>query len=184
MYAYKEFIMGIISFLEDIGKKLVTNANAATNTVSSTLNTAKDVVASVTHAATDKATPAIDVLKKELASYKLGTEGLDMSVDGGKVILKGHTKNRETLEKAILAVGNIHGIQSVDADAVTFDEPDVGESTFYTVKSGDTLSKIAETQYGKGKGNNYTQIFEANKPMLTSPDKIYPGQVLRIPPLK
>jgi nucleoid-associated protein YgaU len=54
-------------------------------------------------------------------------------------------------------------------------------STFYTVKSGDTLSKIAAEHYGAA--NKYTVIFEANRPMLTDPDKIYPGQTLRIPPL-
>jgi nucleoid-associated protein YgaU len=51
----------------------------------------------------------------------------------------------------------------------------------YTVKSGDTLSAIAKEQYGDAM--KYPQIFEANKPMLENPDKIYPGQVLRIPPL-
>ena len=45
---------------------------------------------------------------------------------------------------------------------------------------GDTLSKISKEFYGEA--NKYNQIFEANKPMLSDPDKIYPGQVLRIPP--
>ncbi len=53
------------------------------------------------------------------------------------------------------------------------------ESKTYTVKSGDTLSKIAKEFYGDA--NKYQQIFEANKPMLKDPDKIYPGQMLRIP---
>jgi nucleoid-associated protein YgaU len=59
----------------------------------------------------------------------------------------------------------------------------VPEPKFYTVKPGDTLSKIAETEYGHGHGGKYHLIFEANKPLLSDPDKIYPGQVLRIPPL-
>ena len=54
----------------------------------------------------------------------------------------------------------------------------------YVVKKGDTLWAIAESQYGKGKGVKHTVIFEANRPMLSHPDKIYPGQVLRIPELE
>jgi nucleoid-associated protein YgaU len=57
------------------------------------------------------------------------------------------------------------------------------ESKFYTVKSGDTLWAISEIEYGKGTGGKYDIIFQANRPMLTHPDKIYPGQVLRIPAL-
>jgi len=62
-------------------------------------------------------------------------------------------------------------------------EQEAPKATMYTVVKGDTLWKIAESHYGKGNGAKYTLIFEANKPMLTHPDKIYPGQVLRIPPL-
>ena len=56
---------------------------------------------------------------------------------------------------------------------------DAAEPVFYTVKKGDTLSEIAQATLGKA--SKYHAIFEANKPMLTHPDKIYPGQVLRIP---
>ena len=52
-------------------------------------------------------------------------------------------------------------------------------AVFVTVKKGDTLSAIAKVQYGDA--NKYNKIFEANKPLLSHPDKIYPGQVLRIP---
>ena len=55
------------------------------------------------------------------------------------------------------------------------------EAVFHTVVSGDTLSKIAKKVYGNAM--KYPVIFEANKPMLSHPDKIYPGQVLRIPAL-
>ncbi len=51
----------------------------------------------------------------------------------------------------------------------------------YTVNPGDSLSKIAKAHYGNAM--KYTVIFEANTPMLEDPNKIYPSQVLRIPPL-
>ena len=55
-------------------------------------------------------------------------------------------------------------------------------SKSYTVVKGDTLGKIAKEFYGNAA--KYPLIFEANKPMLSHPDKIYPGQMLRIPPLE
>jgi nucleoid-associated protein YgaU len=55
----------------------------------------------------------------------------------------------------------------------------VPETLFYTVKRGDTLSKIAHTHYGDAK--QYPRIFEANRPLLQDPGEIYPGQTLRIP---
>ncbi len=48
----------------------------------------------------------------------------------------------------------------------------------YTVQPGDTLSSIAQSQYGNG---NFQPIFEANQHVLASPNLIFPGQVLRIP---
>ena len=50
---------------------------------------------------------------------------------------------------------------------------------FYTVRKGDTLSAIAKQYYGDG--NAYMKIYNANRDVLKDPDKIYPGQVLRIP---
>ena len=82
-------------------------------------------------------------------------------------------------EKVILAVGNVAGIARVDDRLET--KKKAPESQMHTVVSGDTLSKIAKKYYGDA--GKYPVIFEANKPMLKDPDKIYPGQVLRIPPL-
>ena len=49
----------------------------------------------------------------------------------------------------------------------------------YTVKQGDTLSRISREFLGDA--NDYVRIFEANKDQLTDPDEIKPGQVLKIP---
>jgi nucleoid-associated protein YgaU len=81
-------------------------------------------------------------------------------------------------EKAILAVGNVEGVAAVD-DQMTVSVA-APPAQFYTVVKGDTLSKIAKEFYGNA--NDYQRIFEANRPMLAHPDKIYPGQSLRIPP--
>ena len=94
-----------------------------------------------------------------------------------KTTVTGDGLSQEAKEKILVAVGNISGIASVD-DQVKTATPATA-SQFYTVKSGDTLSAISKQVYGNA--NLYNKIFEANKPMLKSPDKIYPGQVLRIP---
>ncbi|WP_273782645.1 peptidoglycan-binding protein LysM [Bartonella sp. ML69XJBT] len=120
--------------------------------------------------------------KAAFNNFQLDTEKVKIKVENGKAILSGEVPDRETLEKAVLVVGNSQGISSVDIDQLKItDSKSVKVSRFYEVKSGDTLWKIAEEVYGKGQGNKNTFIFEANKPMLKSPDKIYPGQVLRIP---
>jgi nucleoid-associated protein YgaU len=65
-------------------------------------------------------------------------------------------------------------------DMMTVEKKSEPEAQYYTVVSGDTLSKIAKQFYGDA--NQYQRIFEANRPMLAHPDRIYPGQKLRIPP--
>jgi len=117
-------------------------------------------------------------IEKEVKDQGLSADGMDIDVDDkGKVTVKGKAATQEDKEKVLLAIGNIFGVGEVDDQADTDD--DVAESQMHTVVSGDTLWKIAKKYYGKG--SRYPEIFEANRPMLTHPDKIYVGQVLRIP---
>ncbi len=140
----------------------------------------KNAGASIFGATEAKAAPA-DELNKELDKHGLDHSDVKVEVDGDTVKVSGTAKSTEEAEKIAIALGNTKGVGTVQNDIKPAKaEP---ESKFYTVKSGDTLWAISEREYGKGKGDKYNVIFDANKPMLTNPDKIYPGQVLRIPPL-
>ena len=140
----------------------------------------KNAGASIFGASEAKAAPA-EELKKELDKNGLDHSAVNIEVEGDKVKVSGTTKSTEEAEKIAIALGNTVGVQTVQNDIKPAKaEP---ESRFYTVKSGDTLWAIAEREYGKGDGVKNDVIFQANRPMLTHPDKIYPGQVLRVPPL-
>ncbi|MGC1502763.1 MAG: peptidoglycan-binding protein LysM [Sulfitobacter sp.] len=114
-------------------------------------------------------------LQDELKELGLDAEGLEITVEGDQVKVSGNAVSQEMKEKVILAVGNVEGVAAVDDQSAGGE----GEPTFHTVEKGDTLSAIAQKTLGKA--SRYPEIFEANKPMLSHPDKIYPGQVLRIP---
>ena len=161
--------MSIISFFKEAGEKLFGKKAQAAQ------SEAADPAA--IDAANREAATAIE---NYIKSMGLTATGLTVTYDGAKATAKvfGIAKDQATKEKIILATGNVHGIAAVD-DNMTVDlsQP---ESKYYTVVKGDTLSKIAKEFYGDA--NAYQKIFEANKPMLTHPDKIYPGQNLRIPP--
>jgi nucleoid-associated protein YgaU len=99
----------------------------------------------------------------------------------GKLYFKGTVKNQDEANRiwdAIKTVpdwrNDIIGDIKVVAGAAT-----AAPLATYTVKPGDTLSKIAKEHLGNA--SNYMAIFEANKDQLTDPDKIKPGQVLKIP---
>jgi len=118
-----------------------------------------------------------EALKKEVDDLGLNKE-IDIHVDeNGKVTVKGEGMTQEMKEKVILAVGNVEGVGEVE-DGISVDGDDT-PSQFHTVVSGDTLWAVSKKYYGKG--GRYKEIFEANRPMLKHPDKIYVGQVLRIP---
>lgn len=160
--------MGLFDFIKGIGRK----------------NTAEPVP-QPTSAPVDN-TPvepsAQEIANKLLAhvqSLNLGIKDLSISYNGNTDLatIRGVAHTQADREKVILAVGNIDHVAQVD-DQMTVTEAQP-ESQFYTVKSGDTLSKISKEVYGDA--NQYNKIFEANKPLLKDPNEIFPGQVLRIP---
>jgi nucleoid-associated protein YgaU len=128
--------------------------------------------------AEEPAAPAPEALRKEVEDLGLKADGLDIKVEGDTVKISGRAPTQEEKEKLILAVGNVAGVAKVD-EALETPEPET-QPVFHTVVKGDTLWAISAKTLGNGA--RYKEIFEANKPMLTAPDKIYPGQVLRIPP--
>lgn len=119
-------------------------------------------------------------LRDVVASMGLKVENFGVNYSNGLATLKGTTPSQAEREKIVLLVGNTRGVAQVD-DQLVVEKPEP-EAVMYTVASGDNLSRIAKKHYGNA--NKYMAIFEANKPMLKDPDKIYPGQVLRIPPLQ
>lgn len=165
--------MGMFSFIKEAGEKLLGIGEAK----------AADVVAKkdptpVNVDAANKA--AANTIAGYVAKMNLSARDLDIGFDGasGTVIVQGMADTQEIKEKILLCCGNVAGVEHVQ-DQLGVIEAEA-EPQFYTVVRGDTLSKIAKQFYGNA--NAYMGIFEANKPMLGHPDKIYPGQMLRIPP--
>ncbi|HET8897606.1 MAG TPA: peptidoglycan-binding protein LysM [Rhodanobacteraceae bacterium] len=136
----------------------------------------KDAGAKILESAGDAAGAILGHVKTEVPDANAS----DVQVEyiDGTAKVSGTAASQADKEKIILAAGNVHGVDKID-DNITVSGASEAESRMYTVKSGDTLSAIAKAMYGHA--NEYHKIFEANKPMLKDPDKIYPGQVLRIP---
>jgi nucleoid-associated protein YgaU len=163
--------MGLFSFIKDAGEKLFGIGDAKAEEAAKAEASA-DKVAAANQA-------AANAIKGYVSKMGLEAENLDIGFDGktGTVRVAGIAETQEVKEKILLCCGNVRGVENVEDNmTVTAMEAD---AQFHTVVSGDTLSKIAKQFYGNA--NAYMKIFEANKPMLSSPDKIYPGQMLRIP---
>ncbi|MBN2410920.1 peptidoglycan-binding protein LysM [candidate division KSB1 bacterium] len=139
----------------------------------------KDVGANLFGGGKKEAEEIEKLLKAELG-YKI--TDLSVSFKDEVVTLSGNCDTLATKEKAVLLAGNVKGVASVNADNL-YAPPAVEkeETEFYTIKSGDTLSKIAKHYYGNAM--KYPVIFEANREVIKDPDLIYPGQIIRIPKL-
>ena len=166
--------MSLISFIKEAGEKLFGKGEA---------KAAQDAVAQQASAENPERLnrAAGDAIATYIGAMGLKFDGLDIGFDGGSgtVTGAGMAADQSTKEKVVLCCGNVENVAAVN-DMLTVATP-ADESKYHTVVRGDTLSKIAKEFYGNA--NKYPVIFEANKPMLTHPDKIYPGQLLRIPPV-
>ncbi|MGN8113727.1 peptidoglycan-binding protein LysM [Labrys sp. 22185] len=158
--------MGLFNFIKDAGHKMFGSSKAEAAPAAPAAAAPTDIAA---------------LVKKQIEDAGLKAEGLNVSVDGDKVVLGGMAPSQEIAEKIILTAGNNNGVAQVDSQ-LGVNTPGT-PSTMYTVVKGDTLWAIAEKHYGKGKGNLYKEIVKANTPPVKDPDHILPGWVLRIPPI-
>lgn len=145
--------MGLLDFAKDVGRQLFdTDAEAADN------------------------------IKQHIDIKLSGVENLEVSFDDGVATLCGNCMNEQTRDAAVLIAGNVKGVERIVADDLVFPEPKEQEQEkveFYEIVSGDTLGAIAKRYYGNAA--KYTRIHEANKGLIPDPNKIYPGQKIRIP---
>jgi nucleoid-associated protein YgaU len=169
--------MGFFSFIKDAGEKLFGHKEA--DAAAAAAQASDDAAAKERLDATNRA--AGDAIQAYIEAQGLTITGLVVTFDAASstVNIFGVAEDQETKEKALLCCGNVSGVSNVnDNMSVDLSEP---EAVYHDVVKGDTLWAIAKAVYGDG--NKYPVIFEANKPMLSHPDKIYPGQKLRCPAL-
>ena len=145
--------MGLLDFAKDVGRQLFdTDAEAADN------------------------------IRQHLEIKLSGVKDLSVEFDDGVATICGECANEATRNNAILSAGNVKGVEKIIADDLTFPEPPPEEKEkfdVYEIVSGDTLGAIAKRFYGKA--SLYTRIHEANKELIPDPNKIYPGQKIKIP---
>ena len=142
--------MGLFDFVKNMGKKIFTSEAEAAQKI-----------------------------EDSIVAENPGVENLSVSFDDGVVSLSGKAKSAEAMEKAVLMAGNIKGVTEVNVDNLEAPEP-APEVEYYTIVSGDSLSKIAKRYYGNAM--DYPKLFEANKEVIKDANLIYPGQKIRVPP--
>ena len=171
--------MSIISFFKEAGEKLLGHRGAAAPAGAPAPAAAAPDPAALQALSAQANQDAAKAIERYIASQQLSAEGLRVEYDGSSatVTVSGRAPDQATKEKIVLCCGNVEGVGAVN-DQLTVAQP-TEAARYYTVVRGDTLSAIAKKEYGNA--NAYMKIFEANKPMLKDPDKIYPGQQLRIP---
>ena len=177
--------MGLISFVKSAGRKMGLFGGQEAAAAEEAKKEAEVAAAKAADAADAAAKEALrrqavgaDIKAAILSSVEI--DELAVGYDGETVSLFGTASAQADAERAVLVAGNTEGVGQVD-DQLKVEVPEP-PAVYHTVVSGDTLSKIADAQYGVMR--MFDVVFEANTPMLKHPDEIYPGQVLRIPPVQ
>jgi nucleoid-associated protein YgaU len=146
--------MGLLDFARDVGRRLF-----------------------------DTDEEAADNIKQHLEIKLSGIKNVAVEFDDGVATVCGDCDNQAVKDRAILLAGNVQGVERVVADdlkvAEAPQEKKAPDDTFYEIVSGDTLGGIAKKFYGNA--SQYVRIFEANRDIIDDPNKIYPGQKIRIP---
>ena len=144
--------MGLFDFAKDVGKQLF-----------------------------DTDSEAADNIKQHLDIKLSGIKNVEVTFDDGLATVCGDCINEATRNTAVLVVGDVKGVERINADGLTFPEvvEEVEKVEYYEIVSGDTLGGIAKKFYGNA--SKYTRIHEANKELIPDPNKIYPGQKIKIP---
>ncbi|MDH3614688.1 MAG: LysM peptidoglycan-binding domain-containing protein [Gammaproteobacteria bacterium] len=145
--------MGLLDFAKDVGRQLF-----------------------------DTDDEAADSIRQHLEIKLSGIKNLDVKFDDGVATICGDCPNEATRSSALLIAGDVKGVEKIIADDLTFPEPVEEEKErieLYEIVSGDTLGGIAKRFYGKA--SLYTRIHAANKELIPDPNKIYPGQKIKIP---
>jgi nucleoid-associated protein YgaU len=173
--------MGVWNFVKDAGERIVANAKAAAR-FGPAEKPERPSAESTPKPSSGESKSAGDAIADYIRAQNLPVSDLKVTFDASSstVHVSGTAQDQATKEKVILCCGNITGVEKVTDDLSV--KESAPEAQYHVVAKGDTLSAIAKKYYGDA--SRYPEIFDANKPMLKHPDKIYPGQSLRIPARK
>ncbi|MFM8445043.1 MAG: peptidoglycan-binding protein LysM [Methylococcus sp.] len=146
-----------------------------------------DFVTDIGHSLFNSDEKAAEAIKEHILADNPGIDDLGVTYQKGFVTLTGASQTWEAVEKAILMAGNVNGVGKVISNIQVAEGAEVapaelggsGSGQYYEIKSGDTLSAIAKRLLGDA--NAYMKIFEANREVIKDPNKIFPGQKIRIP---
>lgn len=132
---------------------------------------------------------AAEQIKQNIEANNPGVSDLSVSLDGDVCTIGGSCESMEAAKKVVLMAGNMKGVGSVNGTGLNAPQPiqtvaeeapaAEAEEEYYTIVSGDTLGGIAKKFLGSA--GRYPEIFEANREVIEDPDKIFPGQKIRIP---